>query len=186
MSGVANLLEKTEPGIDPVSDPRLRGLVDYWSARRGPDRPIPARHDLDPAAVQPLLPWIMLLDVLEADYRYRLVGTGLDGLFGRALTGTTLRQSWPAHLGDHWCYWMDRASREAIPVATRAVLNTRRGRLRLDGVILPLSNHPDQIDMLLCGVSGSSLRRPPSPLLRPTDEVVEDELVSFQAAALTL
>lgn len=173
-------------GPDAVTDPRLRGLLDYWSARRSAGRPVPARHDLDPADIQPLLPWIMLLDVLEDDYRYRLVGTGLDGLFGRALTGTTLSQSWPAHLGSHWHHWMDRSSREALPVATRAVLNTSRGRLRLDAVILPLSNMPGQIDMLLCGASGASMRRPPSPLLRPTDEVVADELVSFQATALTL
>lgn len=173
-------------GADAVPDSRLRGLLDYWAARRGPGRPAPARHELDPADIQSLLPWIMLLDVMEDDYRYRLVGTGLDGLFGRALTGTTLRQSWPAHLGDHWRHWMDRASREARPVVTAAVVNTRRGRLRLDAVILPLANQPDRIDMLLCGVSGSSIRRRASPLLRPTDEVVGDELVSFEAAALTL
>lgn len=173
-------------GIDAVPDPRLRGLVDYWAGRRGPDRPAPARHHLDPADIQHLLPWIMLLDVLEDDYRYRLVGTGLDGLFGRALTGTTLRQSWPAHLGDHWRHWMDRASREACPAAMTAVLNTRRGRLRLDTIILPLSNQPGRIDMLLCGAAGSSMRRQSSPLLRATDEVVADELVSFEAAALTL
>ncbi|MFV3130215.1 PAS domain-containing protein [Niveispirillum sp. KHB5.9] len=186
MSGVANMQEAATAEADAVCDPRLRGLVDYWAARRGPDRPAPARHELDPADMQPLLPWIMLLDVLDDDYRYRLVGTGLDGLFGRALTGTTLRQSWPAHMGGHWRHWMDRASREALPVATGAILNTRRGRLRLDGVILPLSNHPGRIDMLLCGVMGSSMRRPPSPLLRPTDEVVEDELLGFQAMPLTL
>lgn len=185
MTGVANLLEKAEAGADAVTDPHLRGLVAYWAERRGADRAAPARHELDPADVQPLLPWVMLLDVLEDDYRYRLVGTGLDGLFGRALTGTTLRQSWPTHLGDHWRHWMDRASRGAQPVATSAVLNTRRGRLRLDGVILPLSNHPDRIDMLLCGVMGSSMR-PPSPLLRATDEAVGDELVGFQAVPLTL
>lgn len=173
-------------GADAVSDRRLRGLVDYWAARRGPGRSAPARHDLDPADIQPLLPWIMLLDVLEDDYRYRLVGTGLDGLFGRALTGTTLRRSWPALLGDHWRHWMDIASRDSCPVTMRAVLNTRRGPLRLDCVILPLSNQPGRIDMLLCGVSGSSMLRSTSPLLRPADEVVGDELVSCEAAVLTL
>ncbi len=186
VSGVACVPVKAITGVDAVSDPRLRGLVAYWSGRRGADRLAPARHHLDPAEIQHLLPWIMLLDVLDDDYRYRLVGTGLDGLFGRALTGTTLRHSWPAHLGDHWRHWMDRASRVACPVATEAVVNTRRGRLRLDAVILPLSNQPDRIDMLLCGISGSSVRRQSSPLLRPTDEVVEDELVSFEASALTL
>lgn len=173
-------------GDGAVADPRLRGLVDYWARRRGADCPAPARHHLDPADIQHLLPWIMLLDVLDDDYRYRLVGTGLDGLFGRALTGTTLRQSWPAHLGSHWRHWMDRASREACPVATTAVVNTGRGRLRLDAVILPLSNQPGRIDMLLCGASGTSLSRRSSPLLRPTDEVVDDQLVSFEASALTL
>lgn len=137
--------------------------------------------------MQPLLPWVMLLDVLDDDYRYRLVGTGLDGLFGRALTGTTLRQAWPAHLGDHWRHWMDRASTEALPIQSSALLNTKRGRLRLDAVLLPLSNHePDHVDMLLCGVTGASLRHRASALLRPADEVVEDQLISFQAVTLTV
>lgn len=187
VSGVANVQDLTGVAAETIADPRLRALVDYWADMRGPDRAAPARHDLNPADMQQLLPWVMLLDVMEGDYRYRLVGTGLDGLFGRALTGTTLRQSWPAHLGGHWRHWMDRASTEALPIASFAVLNTRRGRLRLDSVILPLSNHqPGRIDMLLCGAMGACVRRSASPLLRPTDEVVEDQLITFQAAPLTV
>lgn len=187
VSSAANLRGENTGGTVMGTDPRLRSLADYWARIRGSGRAAPARHDLDPADMAPLLPWVMLLDVLEDDYRYRLVGTGLDGLFGRPLTGVTLRQAWPAHLGSHWRHWMDHASRQAVPVATQATLNTRRGRMRLDAVILPLSNHPGRIDMLLCGASGASLRhRNPSPLLRPTDEVVEDELVDFHAATLTL
>ncbi|OYQ31776.1 hypothetical protein CHU95_21870 [Niveispirillum lacus] len=186
VTGVACVPDMAITGIDAVGDPRLRGLVAYWAHCRTAGSPAPARHHLNPADIQPLLPWIMLLDVMEDDYRYRLVGTALDGLFGRALTGTTLRRAWPAHLGDHWRHWMDRARRDACPATTRSVVNTRRGRMRLEAVILPLSNQPGCIDMLLCGLSGSSARHRYSPLLRPTDEVLEDELISFEASALTL
>lgn len=187
MSGVANVQDMPGIAADAIVDGRLRALVEYWARVRGAGRAAPARNDLNPADMQPLLPWVMLLDVVNGDYRYRLVGTGIDGLFGRALTGSTLRQSWPAHLGDHWRHWMDRASQDACPVASSALVNTRRGRLRLDAVILPLSNHqPDRIDMLLCGLMGASVRHRASPLLRPADEVVEDQLVSFEAAPLTV
>lgn len=167
-------------------DRRLRDLFDYWTRMRGPDRAAPARTDLNPADVQPLLPWIMLLDVTEDDYRYRLVGTGLDGLFGRALTGSTLRHAWPRRLGELWRQWMDRASRTGHPVATSATLATRRGQLRLDKIFLPVSNHPDRVDMLLCGASGTCLHRPSSPLLRAADELHEEDLVDFAGATLTV
>lgn len=186
MGGAAEF--RDEPtGLDlPALDGRLRDLVDYWRRLRGPDRAAPSRHDLNPADVQPLLPWIMLLDVADGDYRYRLVGTGLDGLFGRPLTGSTLRQAWPQRLGQLWHQWMDRAAQEIQPVATSATLATRRGKLRLDQVFLPVSNHPDRIDMLLCGTSGTCLRRQTTPLPRPADELHEEELVAFAGGMLTV
>ena len=167
-------------------DARLRSLLDYWNSRRGPDRAAPARADLSPADVPDLLPWIMLLDAVEDDYRHRLVGTGLDGLFGRPLTGVTLSNAWPARLGGHWRQWMDHACRQKVPVGTWATIATKRGPLRLDTVILPLSNQPDQIDMLLCGVSGSGLRRLKPLFPHASNAVIEDALLHFDAGELTV
>ncbi|MFV3074585.1 PAS domain-containing protein [Niveispirillum fermenti] len=188
MTGVADMQDRAVARpAGPAGDRRLRELVDYWAGKRGPAGDAPRRHDLDPAEMRPLLPWLMLLDVLEDDYRYRLVGTGLDGLFGRPLTGLTLRAAWPARLGDHWRHWMDHASRTATPVATSATLHGPRGPLRLDAVFLPLCNRPGRVDMLLSGISGTCLRRAtPMLLLRPGVEVLEDAVTGFTAETLTV
>lgn len=186
MGGAAEFRDGPTAQAVPALDRRLHDLLDYWKRMRGPGRNVPCRHDLNPADVQSLLPWIMLLDVTGDDYRYRLVGTGLDGLFGRALTGNTLCQAWPRRLGALWHHWMDRASRDGQAVATSATLATRRGKLRLDKIFLPVSNHPDRIDMLLCGASGTCLHRPSSPLLRPADELHEEDLVDFTGGTLTV
>lgn len=36
---------------------------------------MPARADLDPTEISELLPWVILVDVLPGDFRYRLIGT---------------------------------------------------------------------------------------------------------------
>lgn len=57
----------------------VRGALDYWERIRG-DRRMPARADLDPMEIVPLLPYVMLVDVLyePLDFRFRLLGTAHD------------------------------------------------------------------------------------------------------------
>lgn len=59
--------------------PDLRVLFEYWRGKRA-GRRMPARADLDPADLKPLLPSMILVDVLydaagAADFVYRLLGT---------------------------------------------------------------------------------------------------------------
>lgn len=52
-------------------------MYEHWLRLRG-DRLLPHRRDLDPAAIAPYLPGIMLVDVMwgpPLDFVYRLVGT---------------------------------------------------------------------------------------------------------------
>lgn len=63
-------------GFDPATlrAPRLQRAFHYWQGKLA-GRAMPARADLDPAEIPDLLPWIILVDVLPDDFRYRLIGT---------------------------------------------------------------------------------------------------------------
>src|SRR5687767_2396106 len=62
--------EPVTDGID-LQEPALADLLQYWSrARNG--REFPARRDLDPADMRPLLGYIALFDVIhEPELRFR-------------------------------------------------------------------------------------------------------------------
>lgn len=64
---------------DYPASPLLREAIDYWERLRG-DRDLPARADLNPVDIPRLLPYVMLIDVLEnpRDFRFRLLGTEHD------------------------------------------------------------------------------------------------------------
>ena len=54
----------------------LRNLYNYWNTQRGA-RLMPGRSDLDPVDLKPILPVLILIDVVPdaRRYVYRLVGT---------------------------------------------------------------------------------------------------------------
>jgi hypothetical protein len=82
----------TLPG-EPAS-PRLRTCHDYWRGLGRADA-CPAYRDFDVVDVpRELLPFLILLDVLEggADFRYRVVGTGVTEAIGRDFTGETVTE----------------------------------------------------------------------------------------------
>lgn len=71
--------------------PEQRDVYDYWLQCRDGDA-LPARDDLNPAALKKHLSFISLIDV-ERDpqrFRVRLAGTGLRDIFGSELTGSYL------------------------------------------------------------------------------------------------
>jgi hypothetical protein len=61
-------------------------LYRYWFAKRG-SRIMPSRSDLDPADIPVLLPYMMLVDKLDNQLRWRLVGTAAVLEIGREPTG---------------------------------------------------------------------------------------------------
>ena len=64
--------------IASVSSAKVRRLHAHWEQVRG-GRPMPARGDIDPAAIKPLLPNLVIADVFHDPLRvrYRLVGTSV-------------------------------------------------------------------------------------------------------------
>ena len=64
--------------IASASSAKVRQLHAYWEQVRGP-RLMPVRADIDPAAIKPLLPYIVIAEVFHDPLRvrYRLVGTAV-------------------------------------------------------------------------------------------------------------
>lgn len=64
--------------IESLSSIKIRQLHAHWQQVRG-GRAMPARTDIDPAAIKPLLPNLVIADVFHDPLRvrYRLVGTAV-------------------------------------------------------------------------------------------------------------
>jgi hypothetical protein len=138
-------------------DPRLRGLVDYWSDKRG-ERRYPSRRDLDPLDLKGLLGYLLLVDVVgppdgQFRLRYRLFGTEFVFYHGADLTGRWLDDI--ANTG-----FRDELLALYRKVVTRGEMQTlsydymvERGRQRFQAVLLPLSADGETVDIVLgCGV----------------------------------
>ena len=80
--------EKLERELERSRYPRLRELYDYWR-RKCAGRRAPARSDILPEEIRPILPHILLLDIVGDTPRlkYRLVGTEFVQIYGAEITG---------------------------------------------------------------------------------------------------
>jgi hypothetical protein len=68
-------------------------LFRYWRSKHIGRRP-PARADLDPLTEIPrLTPNLMIIDIEDGGYRYRLVGSEITSRFGGELTGKPVGSS---------------------------------------------------------------------------------------------
>jgi hypothetical protein len=61
-------------------------LYRYWLSKRG-SRSMPARRDINPGDIRPLLPYLTIIDRVDGKLRYRLVGSEAAQQIGRDLTG---------------------------------------------------------------------------------------------------
>jgi hypothetical protein len=71
--------------------PLLAELLGLWRGWCG-ERAAPERDDIDPLALRKLLPHVVLLDVLDDDYRFRLVGETVNERYRHQPKGRTLRE----------------------------------------------------------------------------------------------
>lgn len=127
-------------------------LFAYWSSlRKG--AALPGRRDIDPARFKRHLPTVSLIDVIRGeplDYRMRLAGTGLYGVYGREITGRRLAEVYNAAAADYWRHELGqvvRAGRPAVGVHNLAW----RGASHLSVVWLrlPLASDGAEVDMIL-------------------------------------
>ncbi len=136
-----------------TTDPRLRQIHAYWLSRRG-DRRMPSRADIDATDIPQLLPFILLIDVLEEprDFRFRLAGTHFHEAFGKEITGLRLGEVFPpafvAEVRYYWNICIDRG----MPAAAAARLHVpEREHIEWEGIVLPLAPEGAAVNMFLGG-----------------------------------
>jgi hypothetical protein len=76
----------------------LRAMFDYWRSKAA-GRAMPARADIDPMEIKPLLPSMILVDVVYdaanvPDFVYRLVGTHEVDVRGENPTGRRVAEAY--------------------------------------------------------------------------------------------
>lgn len=80
-----------------IRSSRVRRLNDYWLEKRG-RRDFPAKRDIEPLEIVPLLPFLSIAELHNNPFRvrYRLVGTAIVRLHGGEFTGRWLDElPWP-------------------------------------------------------------------------------------------
>jgi hypothetical protein len=144
--------------VDDLHSPVLRDLWTYWRSRHAGDRP-PGRRNIDPVEIPRLLPYVMLLDVIDGptpglpEFRFRLVGTHITLIHRTDNTGKRVSEAFHGE---------ERATVLRLyrrTVADRAAIAFRGRPLRLDGrvldyeiVHLPLVDGHDRVNMILAGL----------------------------------
>ena len=131
-------------------------LFAYWASLREGAR-LPGRAHLDPAPIKRLLPTVSLIDVVQApqgkapaEFRMRLAGTGLYGVYGREITGKRLGEIYNSAAADYWRVELGKVAAEGRPAV--GVHNLAwRGALHLSilWLRLPLASDGERVDMIL-------------------------------------
>lgn len=123
----------------------------YWaSLRRGGS--LPGRGDLHPSSMKRLLPTVSLIDVVREprDYRLRLAGTGLYGVYGREITGKSLAEVYNTAAADYWRKELDKVVDERRPgVGVHSLAWRGAAHMSILWLRLPLASNGKDVDMIL-------------------------------------
>jgi hypothetical protein len=131
-------------------------LFAYWASLRDGAR-LPGRRHLDPAGIKRLLPTVSLIDVVHepqgaapAEFRMRLAGTGLYGVYGREITGKRLSDIYNSAAADYWRVELGKVVAERRPAVGVHNLAWRgASHLSILWLRLPLASDGEQVDMIL-------------------------------------
>jgi hypothetical protein len=126
-------------------------LFGYWASLRQGAR-LPAREDIDPGGFKRLLPTVSLIDVLRdpLDYRLRLAGTGLYGVYGREITGRNLAEVYNSAATDYWRVELGKVVAERRPcVGVQNLAWRGASHLSILWLRLPLASNGSDVDMIL-------------------------------------
>ncbi|WP_374571589.1 PAS domain-containing protein [Phenylobacterium sp.] len=126
-------------------------LFSYWSSLKHGSR-LPGRCDIDPGDFKRLLPTVSLIDVTREplDFRMRLAGTGLYGVYGREITGRTLDEVYNSGAADYWRKELTKVIETRKPSVGMHNLAWRgAGHLSVLWLRLPLATNGQDVDMIL-------------------------------------
>lgn len=126
-------------------------LFAYWASLREGGR-LPGRRQLDPAPIKRLLPTVSLIDVVREplEFRMRLAGTGLYGVYGREITGRRLSEIYNTAAADYWRVELGKVVSEGRPAVGVHNLAWRgASHLSILWLRLPLASDGERVDMIL-------------------------------------
>lgn len=136
-----------------ITELPLRGLYEYWSEKRG-TRIWPSRAEILPSEITTILPYIMLVDVLEEGqvFHFRLVGT--DVAYGIDPTGRLLHEAVPeGPYRDHITALFRRGAAGPGALYSRTSYDYAEitGPRTIARIFMPLSGDGAAIDKMLVG-----------------------------------
>jgi hypothetical protein len=131
-------------------------LFAYWASLRDGAR-LPGRAQLDPAGIKRLLPTVSLIDVRpnlqgagRTEFRMRLAGTGLYGVYGREITGKRLSEIYNTAAADYWRVELGKVVAEKRPaVGVHSLAWRGASHLSILWLRLPLASDGEHVDMIL-------------------------------------
>jgi hypothetical protein len=127
-------------------------LFAYWRSLCE-DTPAPPRRRIDPAHMKRLLPTVSLIDVARRDpmdFRIRLAGTGLYGVYGGEITGKSLSDIYSTSAADYWRGELDKVVSDRKPgVGVHSLAWRGASHLSILWIRLPLATDSDDVGMIL-------------------------------------
>ncbi len=127
-------------------------LFAYWASLRDGAR-LPGRRQIRPEGFKRLLPTVSLTDVLRSeglDYRIRLAGTGLYGVYGHEITGRPLAEVYGGPACDYWRAELGKVVAGARPaVGVHSLAWRGAPHLSIVWLRLPLAANGADVDMIL-------------------------------------
>jgi hypothetical protein len=136
-----------------MGDDRLIELYEYWREKKQ-QRSMPRRDEIDPSEISMLLPHIMLVDVVDGnEFRFRMVGTALDGVIGVNATGRKIDEVMAA--GPYADYVLG-IFREVLQQKVPLYAECEHGDLSVEPhatlrLVMPLSDDGENVTAALVG-----------------------------------
>ncbi len=136
----------------------LLRLLRYWR-RLAENGRLPARADIAPSDMIPLLPWLVLVDVIRpGSYRYRLVGTGIVEQVGFDATGMDVEEAYQGAdwslLANDYLYVLQQ-KKPCLTVTSTQFDPEEPVPLSYRRLLLPLSRDGENVDMFLGAIQFS-------------------------------
>jgi hypothetical protein len=140
------------PSAPPTDDAHILELLRFWDvARRG--RAIPAKADIDPLKLSPvLLPHLLLVDRVGRRYRYRLAGTAHTAVAGMELTGRYVDELSGSGYADYIAGLYNQAHQVRRPIYSESRFIGERDEVwrTTRRLICPLSDGSDAVQHFIC------------------------------------
>jgi hypothetical protein len=136
-----------------LSNPVLAFLKEYWEQKRG-TQPFPSRAAIKPAEMKEHLGWIILVDALADEFRYRMIGSRVTEYFLKNATGKTAREAFAA-FGQPAVDCVQALHRMTVDEKVIVHIHGSADWLGqpsfdFDTLCLPLSDDGQTVNMILC------------------------------------